>query len=177
MIFLHTDVCFSCWQHVSHQREYLDWLSNQLGFSHVSDLYRLKIADIATHQGAGLLSMANNPSSVARIVASAYPEYQWKSQMFQEGNSHSSRSVSHLSAQVLRHSVDKQRQFLNKIGGALGVTVPEKWYSSSDVYSISSYRFSSAFPSFDFCLGTILHALSCDKQEVDYFLTRCTMVI
>jgi len=43
------------WANRQNRRRYLDWLGEQLGFAHPDDWQRLRVVDISTHRGQGLL--------------------------------------------------------------------------------------------------------------------------
>ena len=70
------------WDDINNQKEYLDWLGNQLNYKSMDDWYKIRGKDIEENGGKGLLSKFNcSPTS---LLKSAYPNHIWQPKIFKQ---------------------------------------------------------------------------------------------
>lgn len=63
------------WDQKDHQRQFMNWLGNELGFKEMQDWYRVTWKDIQEKGGSGLLDKYRG--SPSQLVQTVYPEHVW----------------------------------------------------------------------------------------------------
>jgi hypothetical protein len=104
------------WNNDIHQRDFLDWLGNQLNFKLMQDWCNLSLRQIVKNGGLSLLAKYGN--SPSKLVTAIYPSYVW-----QKPNGPKRRGY--------WKSNETQRTFLDTFGKQVGFTKMEDWYSIS----------------------------------------------
>ena len=115
--FEYTSAPNGYWNNLQNQREFMDWLSRELGFVEFEDWYNISKEQIITYGGSGLMDIyRNSPMSALKSV---YPEYEWVEWRFNRvpvgfwGNSR------------------KEKEFLEWMGKQLFVNELDDWYRVS----------------------------------------------
>jgi hypothetical protein len=78
--WLFTQSFNGCWDLKKNQLKYMEYLKHIMGYSEITDWYRIRKTDFEKHFGRGLLSKYNN--SPFQVVSSLYPEYDFKFWLF-----------------------------------------------------------------------------------------------
>jgi len=108
------------WTSLDHQREFLEYVSTQLGMKKgdLDEWYGRNATDLIPHGGAGVLYLYGN--SLAKLLMALFPGHPWDVSRF------SSRPRSYWS------SLENQKKFMDQIGVQLGVRDNlDGWYSIS----------------------------------------------
>ena len=108
----------SWWSDPQHQREYINWVSEQLGIQKLEEWYKVTNGDIMRLAGGNsfLFQFGN---SIRKALVTLYPEHQ--------------RELHKFEAKPWDHwgSEENQRKFLDSIKEQLGVHKMEDWYKVS----------------------------------------------
>jgi len=102
------------WDNKKNQRNYLDWLGIQLGFTDLNDWYRIFHQDIVDYGGIGILTKYDG--SPSKMLQSVYPEHNWNIYKFDKV------PYGHW------ESMENQKKFMDWLGVELGVTEMQDWY-------------------------------------------------
>lgn len=102
------------WEKKGNQREFLDRLGKELGFTTKEDWYRINLANIVGHGGRGLL--AHYRCSPSKLVQTVYSEHTWVGWKFE-----------FLSKEYWKNK-EHQRLFMDHLGQHLGFKTKEEWY-------------------------------------------------
>jgi len=105
------------WQSAHNQRSYLDWLAKQLSLTSMEDWYKVHLDDLLNNYGGGL--MMKHRRSVARALATAYPEHQWLPWLF--------RNV----RKEFWNSRPNRKQYFKWLESQLKMNSLEDWYKVS----------------------------------------------
>lgn len=112
------------WNHIKNVRNYLEWLSNHLGYKDREDFYRITRKDFKDNYGSGLLSLSDNsPSS---IIIGVFPEEGWKSWLFNKTPKNYWNDISHRLA------------YLKWFEAKLDIKSPEDWYCVRNMDFVSN---------------------------------------
>ena len=63
------------WSKIKNQKEFLEWMSKQLGFQTINDWHKLTHEKFIRYGGSGLLSRYGN--SPSKVLLSLYPNHNW----------------------------------------------------------------------------------------------------
>ncbi len=107
------------WDSLEHQRLYVRWLGQKLGFCKPEDWYRLTTEHFKRNHGGGLLALRFRDSAVA-AVKQCFPDCDWKEWLF--------------GMTPLRFWKDPKnhRRYMQWLGRQLGIRRPSDWYRVSN---------------------------------------------
>ena len=74
IIWMFNSVSTGFWDIKENQKEFMNWLQKQLGYSKLDDWYNLTQKDIVNNGGVSLLTRYNSP---AELICSIYNEHNW----------------------------------------------------------------------------------------------------
>mmetsp|Transcript_9533 Transcript_9533/g.13130 ORF Transcript_9533/g.13130 Transcript_9533/m.13130 type:complete len:363 (+) Transcript_9533:2-1090(+) len=111
------------WNKVENQRNFFDWLGNELGVKELDDWYRVSNLKTIINHG-GYFVIEKHHGSPLEALKAAYPEHTWIPWKFENA------------PQNFWKSKDNQRQFFDWLGKQLGVKDLEDWYSLLTVDSV-----------------------------------------
>ena len=63
------------WEDIKHQKEYMEWLKLELGYTTPEDWYKISKKVLQNNYGGGILKHYNN--SPIKLITSIYPNYNW----------------------------------------------------------------------------------------------------
>ena len=69
------------WNDKQHQKQFLDWLGQELKYEHLDDWYNIRLEDITDNGGRSLLSNYYD-NSPFKLIKSVYPQHTWKQSNF-----------------------------------------------------------------------------------------------
>ncbi len=69
------------WNDKKHQKKYMDWLGNKLGYTKIDDWYDITQTAFVKNRGNGLIRNHYNGSPSAAVME-IYPNYKWKPEEF-----------------------------------------------------------------------------------------------
>ena len=69
------------WKDPDLQKDYMNWLGKELGYTTMDDWYKISSKDIKNNYGSGLLSTYYNGSPI-KLVIEMYPNYEWDKSNF-----------------------------------------------------------------------------------------------
>lgn len=102
------------WSSITHQRQFMDWLSEQLHIIDWQDWYKVSPEQIIHHGGSSLL---NCYGLLGFLLPAIYPQYSWKQWRFEHD--------------ILPRGYWNQKKneldFMNWLGGELNITCLEDW--------------------------------------------------
>lgn len=113
-IWLFTQVPNGFWDDICNIRAYIKWFEKQFGITKMEDWYAVQQDDVYEHCGSGLIS--RYASSVPRLLAVAYPDFDWKPWRFTQTASHFWWEKSNCVA------------YLRWLAKELNLKSPEGWY-------------------------------------------------
>jgi hypothetical protein len=105
------------WNQQKNQKQFMNWLGNELGFKQMDDWYQITGKIIEENGGVGLLQKYNN--SLIEVIESIYPNYKWLPWKFD---------------QMIRgywNQMENQTEFMNWLGKELGFKTLDDWYKVS----------------------------------------------
>ena len=111
------------WKKKKFQKEYMEWLGKELGYTTMEHWYKITINDINQNYGSGLLSNYYNTSPI-KLVTSIYPNHYWLVWKFQKvGNN-------------VWKNKKIQKEYMEWLGKELGYTTMVDWYkiNQKDIY-------------------------------------------
>lgn len=68
------------WRSADNQRTYMLWLADQLKIKNMNHWYRVSLHDVLQNYGGGLMLVHRR--SIARALATAFPEHEWLPWLF-----------------------------------------------------------------------------------------------
>jgi len=110
------------WQSVANQRQFLDWLGEQVGLKNMEGWYKVSASEIKKRGGAGLLT--HYGGSVAKALKTVYPDTVWQFWKF------SSVPIGEW------EDIANQRAYMDWYAKEYGVKTAADWYkvSAADIY-------------------------------------------
>jgi hypothetical protein len=111
------------WAEQKNQRNFLDWLSEELKLESIWDWYGVEKGDISSRGGVGLLKQYGG--SMGELLRANYPWTQWRPWLFDEMDS------------KFWKNKENQTIYLNWVEDQLGIITLEDWYKES--YLIRSH--------------------------------------
>ena len=109
------------WNNKDNQRNFMDWLGNQLGFKEMDDWYGVTVKQI--HENGGVTLLNKYGSSPSKLVMAVYDTHQWSKDKFQ-------LTVSKLQ-QEHWESKDNRVAMIKNLGRELKIKDMSDWYRIS----------------------------------------------
>lgn len=110
------------WQSIANQRQFLDWLGEQIAIKNKEGWYKVSASEIKKRGGPGLLT--HYGGSVAKALKTIYPDYNWQFWKF------SAVPVGEW------EDIPNQRAYMDWYAKEYGINTPLDWYkvSAADIY-------------------------------------------
>ena len=102
------------WQNKKNQKEYMEWLGKELGYTTIEDWYKVSANDFKRNRGGTILKQYN--SSPIKVLSSVYPHYEWFWWKFKSVSRNKWNDITNI------------REYMDWLGNMLGYTIIEDWY-------------------------------------------------
>ena len=114
------------WQNKKNQKEYMEWLGKELGYTTMDDWYKITCEDIINNYGSTLLSGYYNSSPI-KLVIEMYPNYNWFIWKFHKG------------PQSYWKDENNVKEYMEWLKLELGYTTMDDWYKITQKDIINNY--------------------------------------
>ncbi len=114
----------SFWEDLSNQRRYLDQVAQELNISTVQDWYRVRMVDILSQHGHGLMNYYQR--SLIHALETVYPDYPWQVWQFQ-----------HVPRRYW-HAESNTRDYLHWVSNDLQLSSMDDWNKVSITHQIKA---------------------------------------
>ena len=105
------------WQKKENQKEYMEWLKLELGYTTPEDWYKISKKVLQNNYGGGILKHYNN--SPIKLITSIYPNYNWVIWKFTSVPNDYWKDIKH------------RKEYMDWLGKELGYTTMDDWYKIS----------------------------------------------
>ena len=112
------------WKDIEHQKEYVEWLGEELGYTTMEDWYKISWEIFHSNYGGGLI--VNQYKSRVELLKAVYPHYNWLEWKFNQVPNGWWEDIEH------------KKKFMNHLKQKLGYTTKEDWYKISNKILINN---------------------------------------
>eukprot|EP01122_Echinamoeba_exundans_P016844 TRINITY_DN8668_c0_g1_i1.p1 TRINITY_DN8668_c0_g1~~TRINITY_DN8668_c0_g1_i1.p1 ORF type:complete len:358 (-),score=18.10 TRINITY_DN8668_c0_g1_i1:317-1390(-) len=121
-----TYVPHSFWNSLQNQRDFMDWIGNQLNIQQMKDWYSVSLEQMSKFRAERLIAVHGD--SLSATLRAVYPEHEWQEWMFES-------RISKL--EFFKASIENQRRYVKWLEEMLQIQSLESWYyvEQATIYS------------------------------------------
>ena len=114
------------WNLYEHQKEYIEWLGEELGYTTMEDWYKITVNIIHSNYGGALINNQYKNLHQVELLKSMYPYYDWLEWKFC------------LVPQGWWKDIEHKKKFMRVLKQTLGYTTMEDWYKINNKIIINN---------------------------------------